>query len=369
MVWIHELSDWPNFTWDCKSLASKLAEVRYRQGYLLGSLQRLGFEFRREACLKILTDDVVTSSAIEGEHLSPVEVRSSIARRLGIDQAGLAASTREVDGMVDMMLDATRQSARPLTQKRLCDWHAALFPTGRSGLSWIRVGDWRSGDSGKMQVVSGAVGKEKVHFEAPSADRLHREMQLFLQWFESDAGLDMVIKAGIAHFWFVTIHPFEDGNGRIARAIGDMVLTRADGVSERYYSLSKQIEVERKEYYLRLEQQQREGLDITFWLEWFLDCLGRSIAKAEVSLQRVLFKAQLWEKIHRDAVNGRQRKILNRMLEDDFQGTMTTSKYSRIAKCSADTALRDIRDLQEKGIFILNTGRGRSTSYSLSERL
>lgn len=367
-MWIHEHQDWPNFTWDAETLASKLADIRHRQGHLLGRMEGLGFELKREASLSTLTNDVVKSSAIEGENLNPEEVRSSIARRLGIDIAGLIPASRDVEGIVEMMLDATQQFSKPLTKDRLFDWHAALFPTGRSGMHKITVGGWRTVEVGPMQVVSGPIGKEKVHFEAPSAERLEKEMKVFLAWLEAEDNTDPVIRAGIAHFWFVTIHPFEDGNGRIARAIGDMALARADGTPDRFYSLSSQIEAERKQYYNQLEAAQRATPNLTDWLSWFLDCLGRAISNAETTLGNVLFKAQLWDMINQKPVNDRQRLIINRMLEDDFEGFMNTSKYAKLAKCSNDTALRDIQELKERGIFIQNPGGGRSTSYRLPDR-
>ncbi len=331
-------------------------------------MEGLGFELKREASLSTLTNDVVKSSAIEGENLNLEEVRSSIARRLGIDVAGLIPSSRDVEGIVEMMLDATQQFSKPLTKDRLFDWHAALFPTGRSGMQRITVGGWRTIDAGPMQVVSGPIGKEKVHFEAPSADRLENEIQAFLEWFGNGHDIDPVIKAGIAHLWFVTIHPFEDGNGRIARTIGDMALARADGTQDRFYSLSSQIKAERKDYYDQLEKQQRSTPDITDWLTWFLDCLGRAISNAETTLGNVLFKAQLWDTINQKPVNERQRLIINRLLEEDFEGYMNTSKYAKLAKCSNDTALRDIQELKDRGIFIQNPGGGRSTSYRLPDR-
>jgi Fic family protein len=367
-MWIHEHKNWPSFTWDAEALVHKLADIRHRQGRLLGRMEGLGFELRQEASLSTITNDVVKSSAIEGEDLNSEEVRSSIARRLGIDIAGLIPTSRDVEGIVDVMLDATQQYSRPLTKERLFDWHAALFPTGRSGMHKIVVGGWRTIDAGPMQVVSGPIGKEKVHFEAPSAERLETEMKKFLVWLAQEDNTDPVIKAGIAHFWVVTIHPFEDGNGRIARAIGDMALARADGASERFYSLSSQIEVERKHYYDQLETQQRATPDITGWLSWFLDCLGRAISNAELTLGNVLFKAHLWDMVNQRPVNGRQRQIINRMLEDDFKGFINTSKYAKLAKCSNDTALRDIQELKERGIFIQNPGGGRSTSYRLPDR-
>jgi Fic family protein len=367
IMWIHEYQNWPNFTWNAEALVSKLADVRHQQGHLLGRMESLGFELKQEASLNTLTNDVVKSSAIEGENLSPDEVRSSIARRLGIDLAGLIPVSRGVEGIVEMMLDATQHFSKPLAKERLFDWHAALFPTGRSGMHAIAVGRWRGIDAGPMQVVSGPIGREKVHFEAPGADRLEKEMQAFLTWFDHENVMDPVLKAGIAHLWFVTIHPFEDGNGRIARAIGDMALARADGVPERFYSLSTQIESERKDYYLQLEKQQKSSPEITEWLIWFLGCLGRAMCSAEVILGKVLFKAQLWDKINQNPVNERQRRIINRMLEDDFKGYINTSKYAKLAKCSNDTALRDIQDLKERNILIQNPGGGRSTSYKLPD--
>lgn len=367
-VWIHEHQDWPTFTWDAEALSAKLADIRHRQGRLLGRMEGLGFGLKREASLNTLTNDIVKSSAIEGENLNPEEVRSSIARRLGIDIAGLIYAGGDVEGIVEMMLDATQQFSKRLTKSRLFDWHAALFPTGRSNMHWITVGDWRTLDAGPMQVVSGPIGKEKIHFEAPSADRLEQEMKAFLKWFGKSHDVDPVLKAGIAHLWFVTIHPFEDGNGRIARAIGDMVLARSDGIQDRFYSLSSQIEAERRSYYDQLEKQQRSTPDITNWLAWFLDCLGRAIFNAETALGNVLFKAQLWDIINQNPVNKRQRLIINRMLEDGFKGHMNTSKYAKMAKCSNDTALRDIQELRDRGIFIQNPGGGRSTSYRLPEQ-
>jgi len=367
-MWIHEHQNWRDLTWDAEALASKLIDIRHRQGRLLGRMEGLGFELKREASLTTLTNDIVKSSAIEGKNLSSEEVRSSIARRLGIDMAGLIPASRDVEGIVEMMLDATQMFSKPLTKERLFDWHAALFPTGRSGMHRITVGGWRTMDAGPMQVVSGPIGLEKVHFEAPSANRLESEMNAFLTWFDKQNDFDSVLKAGIAHLWFVTIHPFEDGNGRIARAIGDMALARADETPDRFYSLSSQIESERKDYYNQLEQQQRSSPEITGWLEWFLDCLGRAISSAETTLGNVLFKAQLWDKINQNPVNERQRLIINRMLENDFKGHMNTSKYAKLAKCSNDTALRDIQDLKVRGVFIQNPGGGRSTSYRLPDK-
>ena len=365
-MWIYQHRDWPKFVWDADRLTSRLAHVRHRQGRLQGRMEGLGFPLRHEANLRSLTSEVVKSSAIEGERLDVDEVRSSIARRLGIEIAGMVPVSRDVEGIVEMMLDATHRFSEPLTKDRLCDWHAAMFPAGRSGMRRITVGAWRNAESGPMQIVSGPVGRETVHFEAPVAERLEREMTGFLAWFENGDEIDPVLKAGIAHLWFLTVHPFEDGNGRIGRAIADMALARADGMADRYYSLSTQIESERKDYYDQLEKQQRGTPDITDWLLWFVDSLGRAIASAEESLSRVLYKAQLWERINLDPVNQRQQLVINRMLEDDFVGHMNTSKYASLAKCSADTALRDIQNLKARGVFIQNPGGGRSTSYRLS---
>lgn len=366
MKYIHHRPGWPEFTWDGDTLASPLAAVRHQQGRLLGRMEALGFDLRTEASLTVLTSDVVKSSAIEGEMLNPDEVRSSIARRLGLDVAGLPKAGRDVDGVVEMMLDATRNYDKPLTKKRLFDWHASLFPTGRSGMRKITVGAWRRMEGGPMQVVSGPYGRERLHFEAPEADRLNDEMSSFLKWVNAPASVDPVLKATMAHFWFVTIHPFEDGNGRIARAIADMALARADGTMERFYSMSSQIEAERKDYYLELERAQRGELDITAWLGWFLGCLGRALDGAEAALSAVLNKAKLWQRINRRPVNERQRLVINRLL-NGFQGFLTTSKYAKLAKCSTDTALRDIQELLDRRILAQNPGGGRSTSYRLAE--
>ena len=368
-MWLHKHNDWPNFTFDASALTSKLSGVRHRQGRLLGKVEGLGFALKCEASLTALTDDVVKSSAIEGERLDAEEVRSSIARRLGIDAAGLAPSSRSVEGVVAMTLDATQQFNQDLTNKRLFNWHTSLFPTGSSGEHPETVGGWRTVDAGSMQVVSGPAGREKVHFEAPHASRIETEMAAFLSWFNVNESSDPVIRSGLAHLWFVTIHPFEDGNGRIARAITDMALARADGTSSRFYSLSKQIESERKDYYEQLEHQQRSTPDATPWIEWFLGCLGRAIENAEDSLRTVLFKAQLWGSINQQAVNERQRLIINRMLEDEFKGHMNTSKYAKLAKCSINTASRDIQELKARGVLLQNPGSGRSTSYRLREKI
>ena len=367
MLFIHQNENWPDFIWNSETLSPALAAVRYAQGQLVGRMQASGFRLRQEASLRALTDDVVKSSAIEGEQLNPQEVRSSIVRRLGLEAGGLVPARHHVEGIVEMILDATQNFATPLTAERLFDWHAALFPTGRSGMRRITVGAWRQKEVGSMQVVSESPGREKVHFEAPAAERLHKEMSHFLKWFNAPATTDPVLKAGIAHLWFITIHPFEDGNGRIARAITDMALARADGSEERFYSMSSQIEAERKDYYSNLEVQQRGRLDITRWLDWFLGCLGRAFERTEKTLEAVLHKAYLYSITSQLMINERQKIVIDRMLEDDWEGHLNTSKYAKLAKTSRDTALRDIRELLTGGILVRNPGGGRSTSYRLAK--
>ncbi|MEG9862751.1 MAG: Fic family protein [Parvularculales bacterium] len=366
-MWVHELENWTNFKWDSEALASKLANVRYRQGLLLGRMEGLGFDLE-EVSLNTLTDDVVKSSAIEGVNLNRQKVRSSIARRLGINVGGLVSSGRDEDGIVEMMLDATQNFSEPLTKERLCNWHATLFPDGTSDGQKIRTGDWRKERDGPMQVVSGDYGKERTHYVAPDANRLEEEMQEFLEWFDNDPDIDPVLKVGIAHYWFVAIHPFEDGNGRIGRAICDMALARADGTPKRYFSLSSQIEAETQHYYSHLDKQGRLGSsDLTGWLSWYLDCLERAIANAEKTISNALSKGELWGTIDPSTVNERQQLIINRMLEKNFVGHMNTSKYAKMAKCSNDTALRDIKELKDRGILVQNPGGGRSTSYRLPD--
>jgi len=364
MAYIHESAAWPSLKWDETALATLLSRVRHSQGRLLGKMEGLGFPLRSEASLHMLTADVVKSSAIEGEQLDAEAVRSSLARRLGLDIGGLKPAPRDVEGIVEMMLDATQHYAAPLTEDRLFGWHAALFPTGRSGMRKITVGAWRTAASGPMQVVSGAVGKERVHFEAPDSKRLPKEMKAFLKWIEQPSAIDPVLQSGVAHFRFVTIHPFEDGNGRIGRAIADLVLARSEKTPERFYSLSSQIEAEKKDYYLVLEASQRGDTDITHWLQWYLACLERALASAQGELESVLAKAAIWKKISEVSVNERQRAIINRLL-DGFEGKLSSTKYAKLAKCSHDTALRDIRALIEAGILIQDAAGGRSTSYSL----
>lgn len=366
-MYIHELKDWPKSHWSAERIAEPLASVRHRQGRLIGHMEALGFNLQQEAVLKTLTADVLKSSEIEGEKLDAEQVRSSIARRLGMDIGGLKVADRHVEGVVEMMLDATRHYDKPLTAKRLFDWHASLFPTGRSGMTAIMVGAWRDDSTGPMQVVSGPMGKEHVHYEAPKAERLDREMKSFLEWFEDDkATIDQVLTAGLAHLWFVTIHPFDDGNGRIARAIADVALARSEHSPQRFYSMSAQIRQERKDYYDILERTQKETMDVTPWMEWFLGCLGRAIDGAQQTLSGVLAKARFWDRIKDVKLNERQRLVINRLL-DGFEGKLTTSKYATLAKCSQDTAHRDIVELIDRGVMVQNPEGGRSTSYSLAE--
>lgn len=363
--YIHERADWPHFHWDNQVLAKPLAEVRHRQGRLIGHMGALGFDLRQEAVLQTLTADVLKSSEIEGEKLDTEQVRSSIARQLGMDIGGLKPADRDVEGVVEMMLDATRHYDQPLTTDRLFAWHAALFPTGRSGMRKISAGAWRNDREGPMQIVSGPLGRERVHFEAPAAARLDNEMHAFLDWFTTNHEIDSVMKAGLAHLWFVTIHPFDDGNGRIARAIADMALARSENSSQRFYSMSAQIRQERNAYYQILERTQKAEMDITPWLEWFLACLGRAIDAAQTALRGVLDKAKFWERIRNIAINDRQRLVLNKLL-DGFEGKLTTTKYAKLTKSSPDTALRDITYLVDKGVLVRSTQGGRSTSYTLN---
>ncbi len=367
MRYIHQLNAWPKFTWDHKKIAALLGLIRNRQGQLTGRMEAIGFPLRSEALLQTLTLDVLKSSEIEGEVLDQKQVRSSIARRLGMDIAGLVPSDRHVDGVVEMMLDATQNFKKPLTKNRLFGWHACLFPTGRSGMHKIIAGGWRNNSRGPMQVVSGPIGRERVHFEAPDAARLGSEMKDFFHWFNNTAAeIDPVLKAGIAHLWFVTIHPFEDGNGRLARAITDMQLARADGSAQRFYSMSVQIRQERSAYYDALEKTQKSAsMDITAWLEWFLVCLDRAIISTENTLAKVLKKARFWAGQSAGTINERQRVMINKLF-DGFEGKLTSSKWAKITKCSHDTALRDILELIEKGVLAKEAAGGRSTSYRLT---
>ncbi|MBI3554969.1 MAG: Fic family protein [Deltaproteobacteria bacterium] len=368
MKFIHEQKKWPEFHWNQERLGRQLADVRHRQGRLIGRMEGLGFNLRTEAVLQALTEEVLKSSEIEGERLDRNQVRSSLARRLGVDIGGLTRADRSVDGVVEMMLDATQKFEKKLTQERLFAWHSALFPTGRSGMTKIRVGKWRDDNDGPMQVVSGPVGKTKVHFQAPAASRLAKELRMFLAWLDGQEPIDAVLKAGIAHLWFVTVHPFEDGNGRIARAIADLALARSESSPQRFYSMSAQICAERKAYYDILEATQKSDLDITGWLEWFLGCLGRAFEGAETILANVLIKARFWETHGAEQFNDRQRTLINRLF-DGFEGKLTSSKWAVIAKCSQDTAARDIDDLLRRKILTKNPGGGRSTSYSLKAKI
>lgn len=363
-TYIHQLLPWPRFRWSDEEIAKELSEVRHRQGLLIGQMKGLGFRLQKEAVLSTLTEEVLKSSEIEGEILDRGQVRSSIARRLGMDVAGLPPADRHVEGVVEMMLDATQKFSEPLTAERLFGWHSALFPTGHSATRKIGVGRWRDDKDGPMQVVSGPLGREKVHYEAPAAGLLDDEMKAFLDWFNAKEDIDPVIKAALAHLWFVTIHPFDDGNGRIARAIADMALARSEDSAQRFYSMSAQIRVERNAYYDILEATQKSDIDITPWLKWFLACLDRAFDGAEKILAAVLQKAEFWKTHATTAFNERQRNMVNRLL-DGFEGKLTSSKWAKIEKCSPDTALRDINELLEKDILKKDEGGGRSTSYSL----
>ena len=365
-VFIHQNDNWPNVTWKAESIVNLLSEARNLQGRLMGKMEALGFDLRNEALLDTLTLDVIKSSEIEGEVLNPDQVRSSIARRLGMEIAGSVDSDRNVDGVVEMMLDATQNCFKPLTADRLFYWHAALFPTGRSGIYKITVADWRKDSTGPMQIVSGAMGKEKMHFQAPDSHLVDNEMLIFLDWFNNYDKTDLVIKAAIAHLWFVSIHPFEDGNGRITRALSDMILARADKSNQRFYSMSAQIRQERKGYYEILEKTQKANLDITEWIKWFLHCLINALKSTDSVLRQVLFKADFWNRHSMTIINERQRKLINKLL-DGFDGKLTSSKWAKIAKCSKDTAIRDINDLINKNILQKEAAGGRSTNYELKK--
>ena len=359
--YIYQYDNWPHFTWNEQEIQVTLGKVRHSQGKLLGQMSTLGFSLKEETLLTTLTLNVLKSSEIEGELLNYEQVRSSIARKLGIEYAGMVYSDRNVDGVVEMMLDATQNYNQRLDEERLFGWHAALFPTGWSGNHKIDVGCYRKDE---MQIVSGAIGKEKVHYLAPAANLIKAEMDTFLQWFNQEVPIDPVLKSAIAHFWFIIIHPFDDGNGRVARAISDLLLARSDGSSQRYYSLSSQIMLERKVYYDVLQKTQFSSGDITEWLDWFLNCLHRSLLSTEETLQKVLHKADFWDKHKETAFNARQRLILNKLFEG-FEGKLNSSKWAKITKCSTDTALRDIQDLITKGILKKEIAGGRSTNYEL----
>jgi Fic family protein len=363
-MYVWQQTTWPDFTWDDIALSTLLAHANKEQGRLKGKLEAMGFKTQGEALLQTLTQDVIQSSDIEGEKLSSAQVRSSIARRLGMDIAGLVPADRNVEGAVEMMLDATQEYDSTLTDERLFSWHAALFPTGRSGMHKIIVGAWRDDSKGPMQVVSGPIGLERVHFEAPPAEQISEESARFLEWFNQPKEVDPLLASGLAHLWFVSLHPFEDGNGRIARAIADMVLAQGENSSQRSYSMSAQIREERDDYYNTLERAQNSSLDITPWQEWFLGCLGRAIKSAHENIDEALRKARFWERYAKEPLNERQIKVLNRVM-DNFEGKLTSSKWAKIAKCSQDSAGRDIKNLTERGALRKNPGGGRSTSYSI----
>jgi Fic family protein len=367
-TYIWQARDWPSWRYDLAALAQPLAGVSRAQGLLMGRLADVGMALRDQASLSVLTEDVIKTSEIEGEYLNVESVRSSIARRLGVDIGALAPVDRHVEGVVEMVLDATANSKAPVTRDRLFGWHAALFPTGYSGLVRINVGCWRDDATGPMQVVSGPLGRQRVHFEAPPADALESETRRFLTWANSESTEPPLIKAGLAHLWFVTLHPFDDGNGRIARAVGDLFLARADGSPQRFYSLSAQIQRERKAYYDILERTQKQSLDVTEWLAWFLETLHRAVDQAQHTLDAVLAKTRFWQRLAAPGsapLNERQVKLVNRLL-DGFEGKLTSSKWAVIAKCSPDTALRDITDLLARGVLRKSDAGGRSTSYELN---
>ena len=359
--YIYQYDSWPNFTWEEGEIQSILGKVRHLQGKIFGQINALGFSVKEETMLTTLTLDVLKSSEIEGELLNYEQVRSSIARKLGLEYAGMVYPDRNVEGIVEMMLDATQNYQEPLKEERLFGWHAALFPTGRSGMYKIDVGNYRKGE---MQIVSGAMGKEKIHYQAPPAEQVKPEMDKLIEWFNNDTKLDYVVKSAIAHFWFIIIHPFDDGNGRIARTISDLLLARSDNSSQRFYSLSNQILTERKVYYEILQKVQYKAGDITEWVTWYLNCLYRALKNTEETINKVLNKADFWDKHKNTELNARQRLMLNKLL-DGFTGKLKTSKWAKITKCSQDTALRDIKDLIEKGVLRQENSRGRSTNYEL----
>lgn len=366
-LYIWQAHDWPQWRYDLTVLARPLAEVSRAQGLILGRLADVGAATRDQASLLALTEDVVKTSEIEGEHLNVASVRSSIARRLGVDIGALAPVDRHVEGVVEMVLDATSNCGHAVTEERLFGWHAALFPTGYSGMARIKVAAWREDATGLMQVISGPMGRQRVHFEAPRAEHLPAEMARFLDWLNADSDAPPLLEAGLGHLWFVTLHPFDDGNGRIARAIGDLLLARADGSPQRFYSLSAQIQRDRKAYYEILERTQKGDLDVTGWLVWFLESLHRALDQAHQTLDAVLIKARFWQRWAATPLNERQVKVLNRLL-DGFDGKLTSSKWAAICKCSADTALRDINDLLARGVLRRMVGGGRSTGYELNDR-
>ena len=363
--WIWQYEEWPHFCWSNDSIISPLARVREKQGRLLGLMNSLGFDAQSTSSLEVMTEDVLRNSEIEGLLLNPNHVRSSVARHLGLDTAGLPLPDHYTEGVVQVMLDAVQNASKPLTEQRLFNWHAALFPTGRSGIIPIIVAAWRTGEE-PMQVVSGAMGKEKVHYEAPPSDDVPRQMRVFLDWFNSEPTTDSVLKAAVAHLWFVNIHPFDDGNGRLTRILTDMLLARADGSSQRFYSMSAAILRDRKNYYDILEYMGKHGLDITQWLLWFLQTMENAIDTAVEKTRQVVRKSLFWQEKRNVVLNERQIKVINR-LWDGFEGKLNTSKWAKMTKTSTATALRDIQDLVEKGILRCADEGGRSTNYELVE--
>jgi Fic family protein len=366
-MYIYENPKWPEFKWGNERILPLLSNVRFKQGAIVGKMGALGFELKDQANLEMLTKDIIKTAEIEGELLNQDQVRSSIARRLGLEVSGLVASDRNVDGIVDMMLDATRNYNKKLNKDRLFSWHSSLFPGGYSGINKIITANWRNDSAGPMQVVSGPISKEIVHYQAPAAEKVDQEMQRFFEWYNGNQDIDLVVKAGIAHLWFVTIHPFDDGNGRIARALTDLILAQSDRQPYRFYSMSTQIRYERAKYYEILERTQKGTLDITAWLEWFLNCLLNSLEASETILGIVIFKHNFWLAHASKIDNDRQRKVLNLLL-DGFDGKLTTSKWAKLCKCSQDTALRDIQDLIDKQILYKMPGGGRSTSYDINKK-
>ncbi len=364
-MYLHHRKDWPNFEWNDETLLPYVSKVRDLQGRLIGRMEGMGFNLREEAVLETLTEDIVRTSEIEGELLNPQEVRSSVARRLGMDISGLPEASRDVEGIVEMMLDATQKYKEPLSKDRLCGWHAALFPTGRSGMYKITVGDWRDDKKGPMQVVSGPMGREKVHYTAPAASRLENEMNTFIEWFNADESMESIIKSAIAHLWFVSIHPFDDGNGRIARAIGDCQLARADRTNQRFYSMSAQIMKSKKGYYDILESTQKGSMDVSQWLVWYFERLTEALEATDEILSKIMAKAKFWEQHKTTQFNERQVYMINK-LQGDFIGKLHSSKWAKMTKVHRDTALRDIQDLVDKGVLKDSGEGGRSTNYILN---
>ena len=365
-MYIHQKKNWPQFTWDHQQVAILVAAFRHRQGRLIGRMEHLGFRLQSEAVLENMTLEIIKSNEIEGELLDSDQVRSSIARRLGMKVAGLVPSDKYIDGVTEIIIDATKNYQKIVNEKRLFVWHKALFPIKRNALKKINAGAWRSKKNQPMQVISGSIGKEKIHFEAPSATLVKKEMTKFLKWFNATDEIDPVLKAAVAHLWFITIHPFEDGNGRLARAITELQLTRADGIAQRFYSMSSQIRVERKSYYSILEKTQKGSLDITDWLMWFIACLDKALTAAETILASVQKKSRYWEILSSKSLNKRQHRVINKMI-DQFEGKLTSSKWAKLNKCSTDTALRDIQNLIEQNILIKEASGGRSTGYKLKD--